>query len=117
MALSVPLRNETPFVLFSDGDADEHNRTWSCTRGSSLVRSPNGSLLAFFSGLDGCADGARQSSALLIFPVANPYSDPNSDPNPHGRQALRAADALERGQWEQLVHGAHNCTANPNPEN
>ena len=62
MALSVPLRNETPFVLFSDGDADEHNRTWSCTRGSSLVRSPNGSLLAFFSGLDGCADGARRSA-------------------------------------------------------
>ena len=65
---SVPLRNETPFVLFSDGDADEHNRTWSCTRGSSLVRSPNGSLLAFFSGLDGCADGARRS-ALLITPT------------------------------------------------
>ena len=68
MARSVPLRNETPFVLFSDGDADEHNRTWSCTRGSSLVRSPNGSLLAFFSGLDGCADGARRS-ALLITPT------------------------------------------------
>ena len=110
MALSVPLRNETPFVLFSDGDADEHNRTWSCTRGSSLVRSPNGSLLAFFSGLDGCADGARRS-ALLLCPIADPDPDPNPnpnpDPNPHGRQALRAADALERGQWEQLVDGAH----------
>ena len=51
--------NTSPrFVIFSDGDADEYNRTWPCTRGSSLVRSPNGSLLAFFSGLDGCADGA-----------------------------------------------------------
>ena len=62
---SVQVSNaSTPFVLFSDGDADEYNRTWSCTRGSSLVRSPNGSLLAFFSGLDGCADGARRVAPL-----------------------------------------------------
>ena len=61
-APAVPLASaSTPFVLFSDGDADEYNRTWSCTRGSSLVRAPNGSLLAFFSGLDGCADGARRA--------------------------------------------------------
>ena len=59
----------TPFVLFSDGDADEYNRTWSCTRGSSLVRSPNGSLLAFFSGLDGCADGARRVALLRHTPT------------------------------------------------
>ena len=59
---SVSLGNASPpFVLFSDGDADEYNRTWSCTRGSSLVRAPNGSLLAFFSGLEGCADGARRA--------------------------------------------------------
>ena len=83
-ARSVPLRNATPFnlrnatpsVLFRDGDADEHNRTWSCTRGSSLVRSPNGSLLAFFSGLDGCADGARRS-ALLICPALTLALTPN----------------------------------------
>lgn len=72
---SVPLRNaSTPLVLFSDGDADEHNRTWSCTRGSSLVRSPNGSLLAFFSGLDGCADGSRQRVALLLHTPALPLT-------------------------------------------
>ena len=57
--------NDTPFVLFSDGDADEHKRTWACTRGSSLVRSPNGSLLAFFSGMESCSDGVTRSAMLL----------------------------------------------------
>ena len=57
--------NYTPFVLFSDGDVDEHNRTWGCTRGSSLVRSPNGTLLAFFSGMSSCADGAIPSAMML----------------------------------------------------
>ena len=54
-----------PFVLFRDGDADEHNRTWACTRGSSLVRSPSSALLAFFSGMASCADGTTSSALLL----------------------------------------------------
>merc|ERR1712070_284068 len=57
--------NYTPFVLFSDGDVDDHNRTWGCVRGSSLVRTPNGSLLAFFSGMLSCADGSPQSSLMM----------------------------------------------------
>jgi len=58
-------QNSTPFVLFSDGGVDDHNRTWGCTRGSSLVRSSNGSLIAFFSGMLSCADGSPQSAMLI----------------------------------------------------
>ena len=79
--LPVPLGNaSTPFVLFSDGDADEYNRTWSCTRGASLVRAPNGSLLAFFSGLEGCADGARR--AMLAETHPSPAAHPGPIPTP-----------------------------------
>lgn len=52
-------------VLFSDGDADEYNRTWACTRGANLVRSPNGSLLAFFSGMHSCDDGNKGLALLM----------------------------------------------------
>jgi hypothetical protein len=39
-------------VLFSDGDTDDHGRVWGCTRGSTLVKSPDGrALIAFFGGL------------------------------------------------------------------
>ena len=65
LALGAAPLNFTPAVLFSDGDVDEHNRTWACTRGSSLLRSPNGSLLAFFSGMASCADGVTESAQLM----------------------------------------------------
>ena len=52
-------------VLFSDGDTDELNRTWACTRGANLVRSPNGSLLAFFSGMHSCEDGSKGMALLM----------------------------------------------------
>ena len=65
LAAAPPPLNYTPFVLFSDGDVDDHSRTWGCTRGSSLVRSPNGSLLAFFSGMLSCADGSPQSAMMI----------------------------------------------------
>ena len=60
------MANSTPFVLFADGQADEHNRTWACTRGSALVRSPRrGWLLAFFSGMRSCADGSIGDALLM----------------------------------------------------
>lgn len=52
-------------TLFRDGGTDSLNRTWACTRGSSLVRSPNGSLLAFFGGMHSCADGAIGSTLMM----------------------------------------------------
>lgn len=52
-------------VLFTDGEADDTNRTWACVRGSSVVRAPNNSLLAFFAGGKNCADAHAGFGVLL----------------------------------------------------